>query len=77
MHYFVSQRLSTKFDSKTRTAMKSQITQEEYEQAYKRMEEILTDEYAKLDNSPTLTEELVRVSDIVDAYEKEHYPMDD
>lgn len=57
--------------------MKSQITQEEYEQAYKRMEEILTDEYAKLDNSPTLTEELVRVSDIVDAYEKEHYPMDD
>jgi len=57
--------------------MKTQITKEEYEQAYKRMEEILTDEYAELDNSPTLTEELVRVSDIVDAYENELYPIDD
>lgn len=51
------------------------ITKEEYEAALKRIDELLplvTDDTP--DDDPNLIE-LLKVSDIVEEYEDEHYPM--
>lgn len=53
------------------------ITKEEYEAALKRIDELLplvTDDTP--DSNPNLIE-LLKVSDIVEEYEDEHYPISD
>ncbi len=46
-------------------------TEEEYERALKRIEELMDAEAGTPEE-----DELVRLTDIVEAYEEEHYPID-
>ncbi|WP_430813991.1 hypothetical protein [Carboxylicivirga sp. RSCT41] len=54
-------------------------SKEEYEKAEKRMEEIIKSNQVGNDtpNDDPLLQELIKVSDIVHAYEEEHYPIPD
>lgn len=56
--------------------MMTYITQQQYEQALNRIEELLpivTDETPSYDRNAL---ELIQASNIVEAYEKLHYPLD-
>lgn len=55
--------------------MNNEISQEQYENALRRIEELLPLVSDDTDITDTHVKELISVSDIVERYEKKHYPI--